>query len=420
LKVLIVGGGGREHAIAWKLSQSTQVTHILCIPGNGGTATMPKCQNLPLAVNDFEGIRRFAEVQGVSLTIVGPELPLANGIVDYFQEGGIPIFGPTKAAAQIEASKAWAKSLMTDAGIPTAQSAVFTDPGAAKNYVIAQGAPIVIKADGLASGKGVTVAGTVTEAIAAIDQILGGQFGQAGEKIVIEECLIGEELSVLAITDGLTIRPLLPARDYKRLQDGHLGPNTGGMGGYAPIPMATPELMAKIQAVILEPTMAALRDRGINYCGCLYAGLMITPKGEPQVIEFNSRFGDPETQVILPLLNTPLEDLMLACIEKRLDQMPPISWKPEASVCVILATRGYPEVATGGDIITGIKKAEDLGTAVFQAGTKIKNNTLVTTGGRTLGVTATANTLQEAIAIAYKAVPQIQYDGAYYRQDIGS
>jgi phosphoribosylamine---glycine ligase len=420
LKVLIVGGGGREHALAWKFAQSDKVTQILCIPGNAGTATMPKCQNFSFATSDFEGIRRIATVQGVALTVIGPEQPLAMGIADYFHEHNLPIFGPTQAAAQIESSKSWAKALMVSAGIPTAASATFTEPQSAKAYLRSQKIPIVIKADGLASGKGVTVATTLDQALNAIDQMFTGQFGSAGEKVLIEEYLAGQEVSILAVTDGVTIRPLMPAQDYKRLKEGNIGPNTGGMGAYAPSALMTPQLMAEIQSTILEPTIAALSDRSINYCGCLYAGLMISPEGKPKVIEFNARFGDPETQAILPLLNSPLEDLLLACVEKKLDQILPISWKPGASVCVVMASSGYPETQEIGKLISGIKKAEEGGAVVFQAGTKIKDKSLVSNGGRVLGVSATGKDMNEAISSAYRAVSHINYDGAIYRRDIGS
>ncbi|CAN1212617.1 phosphoribosylamine--glycine ligase [Tumidithrix helvetica PCC 7403] len=420
MKVLVIGNGGREHAIAWKLLQSPEITQVFCIPGNGGTATTPKCRNVSLSIDDFEGMLRFAQVQGVALTVVGPELPLSQGIVDFFHSAEAPIFGPTKKGAQIESSKAWAKELMQAAGIPTAASAVFRDAASAVAYVQQQGAPIVIKADGLASGKGVTVAMTLEQAEEAIAKIFSGQFGAAGEMVVIEEYLTGQELSVLAITDGLTIRPLLPAQDHKRLGDGDIGPNTGGMGAYAPAPIATPELMAKIQSKVLEPAIAALREKGIDYRGCLYAGLMITPGGEPMVIEFNCRFGDPETQAILPLLDTPLEKLLLACIERRLEKMPPIAWKPQASVCVVMAASGYPEKVELGKFITGLGKAEESGAVVFQAGTKLKNNSLITSGGRVLGVTATGENIQAAIASAYSAIESIDYDGAIFRKDIAS
>jgi phosphoribosylamine---glycine ligase len=419
LKALIVGGGGREHAMAWKIAQSDNISQIFCIPGNGGTATMPKCRNVSLFVDDLEGILRFAEVQGIGLTIVGPEVPLSMGIVDDFHAAGMPVFGPTKAGAQIESSKSWAKDLMLAAKIPTAASQVFTESALAKAYIQQQGVPIVIKADGLASGKGVTVAMTLEEAQLAIDRCFSGQFGDAGETVLIEEYLEGQEVSVLAITDGKTIRSLLPAQDHKRLGDGDTGPNTGGMGAYAPAPLATPELMAKIQTSVLEPAIATLRQQGIDYRGCLYAGLMVSPAGEPKVIEFNCRFGDPETQAILPLLDSPLDELMLACIQGRLDQMPPISWKSESSVCVVMAAAGYPEKTQNGQFITGIGKAEETGALVFHAGTKLQNNSLVTAGGRVLGVTATGRNLNEAIARTYTAVGHLNSEGLVYRRDIG-
>lgn len=420
MKVLVVGSGGREHALAWKLLQSPNIDRVFCIPGNGGTATMPNCQNVSLSIDDFEGMLRFAQVQGVGFTMVGPELPLALGIVDYFQAAESLIFGPTQEGAQIESSKAWAKTLMAEAQIPTAASATFNDLESAQAYVQKQGAPIVIKADGLASGKGVTVAMDIAEAIAALDRIFAGQFGSAGETVVIEEFMAGQELSVLAFTDGQTIRPLCPAQDHKRLGDGDTGPNTGGMGAYAPAPIATPELMAKVQSRVLEPAIAALRARGIDYRGCLYAGLMITPAGEPKVVEFNCRLGDPETQAILPLLDTNLDELILACIEGKLANFPPLKWKKQASVCVVMAAGGYPDKVDMGQFITGIGKAEDIGAFVFQSGTRLKNNALVTNGGRVLGVTALGDNICQAITNVYSAVDFIAYDGMYYRKDIAS
>ncbi len=420
MKVLVVGSGGREHALAWKLLQSPNIDRVFCIPGNGGTATMPNCQNVSLSVDDFEGMLRFAQVQGVSFTIVGPELPLALGIVDYFQAAEALIFGPNKEGAQIEASKSWAKTLMQEANIPTAASATFEDLQSAQAYVQQQGAPIVIKADGLASGKGVTVAMTLEEALEALDRIFAGQFGSAGETVVIEEFMTGQEVSVLAFTDGKTIRPLIPAQDHKRLGDGDTGPNTGGMGAYAPAPIATPELMIKVQQQVLEPAIAALSKRGIDYRGCLYAGLMITPEGEPKVVEFNCRLGDPETQAVLPLLDSDLGELLLACIEGKLSDFPEIQWKDQASVCVVMAAGGYPDKVETGHFITGIGKAEDAGASVFQSGTKLRNNAIVTNGGRVLGVTALGNDIRGAIANVYGAINFIAYDGMYFRKDIAS
>jgi phosphoribosylamine---glycine ligase len=419
VKVLVVGNGGREHALVWKLLQSDHVQNVTCVPGNGGTASMTRCRNLAMNMSDFEGMARFALVNGISLVVVGPEVPLANGIADFMKQQGLAVFGPNRVGAQIEASKAWAKDFMLEAGIPTAQSAVFTSADPAISYVHHQGAPIVIKADGLAAGKGVTVAATVEEAASAIADAFAGKFGQAGERIVIEECLTGQEVSILAVTDGLTIRPLVPAQDHKRIGEGDTGANTGGMGAYAPAPIATPALMERIQREILDPAIVTFQKRNINYCGVLYAGLMITPSGDPKVIEFNCRFGDPETQVVLPLLETPLHELLLACAQKRLADFPPLEWKSGAAACVVIAAEGYPDAYEKGKPITGIDQAEVQGGMVFQAGTQFKQQTLVTDGGRVLGVTALGDNFEGAIANAYDAVASIQFDGMYYRKDIG-
>ncbi|MBV8882752.1 MAG: phosphoribosylamine--glycine ligase [Chroococcidiopsidaceae cyanobacterium CP_BM_RX_35] len=418
MKVLVVGSGGREHAIAWKLLQSQQIEQVFCIPGNGGTASLQRCQNLPLLMDDFEGIGRLALVYDISLVVVGPEVPLALGITDYLQRQGLIVFGPTKAGAMIETSKSWAKALMQEAGIPTAQAAVFTEAEAAKSYVRAQGAPIVVKADGLAAGKGVTVAATVEQAKDAIDAIFQGQFGSAGKFAVVEECLTGQEVSVLALADGLTIRPLPPAQDYKRIGEGDTGENTGGMGACAPVPLS-PELMARIETEVLSRAIAALRARGIDYRGVLYAGLMILPNGDFKVLEFNCRFGDPETQVILPLLETPLEELLLACAQQRLSDLQPIAWKTGAAACIVLAAGGYPQAYQRGQVITGIAEAEALGAVGFHAGTQLQQQQLVTDGGRVLGVTGLGETFEQAITLAYTASNCIRFEGMYYRRDIG-
>jgi phosphoribosylamine--glycine ligase len=415
----VVGNGGREHALTWKLLQSPQVQQVVCVPGNGGTATLERCRNMSWGMDDFEAMARFALVNNIGLVVVGPEAPLAAGITDFLTQQELKVFGPTQAGAQIESSKAWAKALMQEANIPTAASAVFTDASSAKDYVRSQGAPIVVKADGLAAGKGVTVAETVAAAESAIDHCFSGQFGAAGRQVLIEEFLAGQEVSILAVTDGLTIRPLLPAQDHKRIGAGDTGENTGGMGSYAPAPIATPDLMQRIQQEILEPTIKVLRDRKIDYRGVLYAGLMITPEGDPKVIEFNCRFGDPETQAILPLLETPLEKLLLACAERKLDQFPPLKWKAGASACVVLASEGYPGRYPKGLEISGIEAAEATEAVVFHAGTKLKQQTLVTDGGRVLGVTAVGDTFESAIDLAYRAVDRIQFEGMYYRPDIG-
>lgn len=419
VKVLVIGNGGREHALAWKLLQSKQVERVFCAPGNGGTATLERCENVCVTVDDFEGISQVAKKEDISLVVVGPEVPLAKGITNYLQDKGLMVFGPSKMGAQIEASKAWAKALMQEAGVPTAKAAVFTEIAAAKSYVKSQGVPIVVKADGLAAGKGVVVAQTIAEAEAALDAIFGGQFGSAGNFVVIEECLVGQEVSVLALTDGLTIRPLLPAQDHKRIGEGDTGENTGGMGAYAPTPIATPAMMARVQAEVLEPTIAALRAKGIDYRGVLYAGLMVAPNGEFKVLEFNCRFGDPETQVILPMLDTPLEELLLACVQQRLGAMDTIAWKTGASATVVAAAGGYPGEYTKGMEITGINDAQATGAIVFHAGTKFDASQLRTDGGRVLNVTAIGDDFEQALNRAYTGITKINFDGMYYRRDIG-
>jgi phosphoribosylamine---glycine ligase len=414
VKILVVGNGGREHAIVWTLLQSPQVTQVLCVPGNGGTAIMDRCQNLSFRMDDFGGIARFAEVNGVALVVVGPELPLSLGITDYLQNRNIPVFGPTRAGAQIESSKTWAKSIMEEARVPTPRSATFTDLNTARAYIEQQGAPIVVKADGLASGKGVVVAETLQDALSAVELL----FAQGYGKLLLEEYVTGQEISVIALTDGKTIRPLLPAQDHKRIGDGDTGANTGGMGAYAPAPLATPALMKRIQYEVLEPTLATLKRRGIDYRGVLYAGLMITPDGDPKVLEFNCRFGDPETQAILPLLTTPLVELLLACVEQRLAALTPIEWKPAVSTCVTIAAQGYPGSYERGKVIGGIDSAKTDSTIVFHAGTKIDRNRLVTDGGRVLGVTSIAPDFVTAIDRVYQGVRLITFEGMYYRQDI--
>jgi phosphoribosylamine---glycine ligase len=414
VKILVIGSGGREHAIAWKLLQSPKVTQVLCVPGNGGTAKLDRCQNLSFRIDDFAGITRLIETNGVRMVVVGPEVPLARGIVDHLQEKRIPVFGPVQAGARIESSKSWAKEMMLKAGVPTAKSETFTNSEAAKEYVRAQGAPIVVKADGLASGKGVVVAETVVEAETAIDQL----FAQGFKLLVIEEFLTGEELSVLAITDGITITPLLPAQDHKRIGDGDTGSNTGGMGAYAPAPIGTPQLMARVQKEVLEPMLKAFQDEGIDYQGILYAGLMVYPDGDFGVLEFNCRFGDPETQAILPLLETPLLDLFTACIERKLANIMPLTWYPAVATCVVVSAQGYPNNFSKGQPITSVATPVN-NTIIFQAGTQFVQGQLVTDGGRVLGVTAFASNFAESISLAYQAIDTVHFDGMYFRRDIG-
>lgn len=391
---------------------------MVCVPGNGGTATLPHCRNLPLNSDDFEGIARFALVNNLELVVVGPEQPLAGGIIDYLQSQGLKAFGPCQAGAQIEASKAWAKALMVEAGIPTAKAEVFTDEAAALAYLKQEGAPIVVKADGLAAGKGVTVAHTLEEATQAVIDAFSGRFGEAGHQIVIEDYMTGQEASVLAITDGQTVLPLVPAQDHKAIGEGDTGPNTGGMGAYAPTPVVTPEILARVQAEVLEPAIATLRNRGIDYRGVLYAGLMITPEGVPKVVEFNCRFGDPEAQAVLPLLETPLEEVMLACITGQLDALE-LHWRSGAAACVVVAAEGYPGSYPKGMEIAGLEEAVATGALVFHAGTRRKGDSIVADGGRVLGVTGLGDTFEVAIANAYTAIDKLCFEGMYYRRDIG-
>lgn len=415
MKILVVGSGGREHALAGQLLQSDTVEKVFCTPGNGGTAVLKNCENVAIAVDDFEGILKLIQEKAVDLVVVGPELPLSLGITDYLQPHQINIFGPDKAGATIEASKSWAKDLMIAGGIPTAKSATFTDRERAKNYILQEGAPIVVKADGLAAGKGVIVAMSQDEALEAIEEL----FAQNFSKIVIEEFLTGQEVSVLALTDGKTIRPLIPAQDHKQIGEGDTGANTGGMGAYAPTPLVNDELGDRITKEILEPTLKELQKRGIDYRGVLYAGLMITPEGDPKTLEFNCRFGDPETQAVLPMLKTPLAEVLLACAQQRLADLPPLQWHDGSAVCVVIAAGGYPASYEKGKVITGIAEAETEGVTVFHAGTKLLDQKILTDGGRVLGVTSRGADFKSAIASAYQAVEKIKFDKMYYRRDIG-
>lgn len=420
MKAIVVGSGGREHALAWKLLDSPNVSEVICMPGNGGTALLKGCTNVDIAATDADAIAQYTTQHNIAFVLVGPEQPLAEGLADALTQQGIKVFGPNKAGAQIEASKAWAKALMAEASVPTAASAVFTEVEGAIAYIQSQGAPIVIKADGLAAGKGVTVAMEIEDAITATKSAFSGQFGAAGERVVIEEFLTGQEVSVLAVTDGKTIRALLPAQDHKQVGEGDTGPNTGGMGAYCPTPIMPDELLASVQTDVLEPTLKALQNRGIDYRGIIYAGLIVTPEGEPKVIEFNCRFGDPETQVVLPLLETPLDEIVLACCEQRLADLPPLQWKNAAAACVVMAAAGYPGAYEKGLKIKGIEKADAEGdTVIFHAGTTVMDGVVTSNGGRVLGVSAVALDFESAIALAYSAIDKIDFPGSYYRRDIG-
>ena len=416
MNILVIGGGGREHALAWKLSQSPKADRLYAIPGNPGMAEIAECV-AGISIEDNAALVRFAREHEIGLAVVGPEVPLTNGAVDAFAAAGIKAFGPTKPAAEIEGSKAFSKGLMKKYGIPTAKYEVFTDAEKARTYVREEGAPIVIKADGLAAGKGVIVAMTLAEAMAAIDEIMEDQaFGQAGSRVVIEEFMEGEEVSILTFTDGSVIRPMVSSQDHKRAYDGDEGPNTGGMGTYAPAPAATADVVTVVQKTILEPTIAAMQQEGRTYKGCLYAGLMITKEG-PKVVEFNARFGDPETQVVLPLLESDLVDIMLACVDGTLAAQD-IRWSKGAAVCVVMASGGYPKSYQKGYGITGLAEAKAAGNLVFHAGTAEKDGRVVTAGGRVLGVVAKAEDIRSAVNQAYAGVKKIQFKDVHYRNDI--
>ena len=412
MNILVIGSGGREHALFWKLSESPQTERIYAIPGNPGMGEMTD-----IAVTDNAAILQFAKEKDIGLVVVGPEVPLMNGLVDDLEAAGIPAFGPRANAAEIEGSKSFAKDLMKKYGIPTARYEVFAEAEAARAYIRSEGAPIVVKADGLAAGKGVVVAMTEQEALDAVDAIMEhNSFGDAGARVVIEEFMEGEEASLLAFTDGTVIRPMISAQDHKRAFDGDKGPNTGGMGTYAPAPVMTPELTERAVEEILKPTISAMEKEGRAYRGCLYLGLMITADG-PKVVEFNARFGDPETQVVLPLLDADLVQIMHACAGGTLADVP-IRWKDGAAVCVVLAAGGYPASYEKGNEIYGIGNAEKLGALVFHAGTAKKNGKIVTNGGRVLGVVGMGKDIASAVQSAYDAVDQISFKGEYHRKDI--
>lgn len=418
MKILIVGGGGREHALAWKIVQSPLVSAVLCAPGNPGIAAHAEC--IPVKVDDTEGLVALARERSIDLVVVGPENPLADGLVDAMGAAGIRAFGPSRAAAQLEASKVFAKEIMEKARIPTAGYAKFDRADAAITYVREHGAPLVIKADGLAAGKGVTVARTEDEAIAAIEAAMTeGAFGAAGNTVVIEECLEGEEASILAFSDGTTVRPMVSAQDHKPVFDGDAGPNTGGMGAYSPAPVVNDSMMGEIQRTILQPCVDAMAAAGTPYKGILYAGLMITPEG-PKVIEFNCRFGDPEAQVVLPRLASDLVPVLVSCCDGTLASAV-MDWDERPCVTVVMASPGYPGDYPKGLPITLDSPLDDLdnGGFLFHAGTATAEDTLVTAGGRVLTVTANGTTIPEAIERAYAAVAKVRFEGAHYRSDIG-
>ncbi len=417
MRVLVVGGGGREHAIVWKLARSPLVSRIIAAPGNAGISRL--AETAPIPAHDIEGLARLAEDKACDLTVVGPEVPLTLGIVDLFTERGLPVFGPTRSGAMIEGSKWFAKDLMSSAGVPTAKARVSSDPSEAVSFAREIGFPAVIKADGLAAGKGVVVVRDEGEAATAVDDaLLKHRFGDSGSSVVVEEFLEGEEVSILAFTDGRRFGMLVPSQDHKQAFDGDRGPNTGGMGAYAPTPFATAEVLHAVEQTIMGPILQELSGAGVDYRGVLYAGLMITSEG-PKVIEFNCRFGDPETQVVLPLLDGDLAEVMLAVVHGELDPSS-IRTMPGHAVCVVMASGGYPEKYKKGKVIGGVSEAEVMdGVMVFHAGTGFRNSSLVTAGGRVLGVVGTDGNLADAAARAYRAVDAITFDGERHRTDIG-
>jgi phosphoribosylamine--glycine ligase len=419
MKVLIIGNGGREHALAWKCAQSQDVDEVIVAPGNAGTAREPKVRNMPVSSGDIEALANLAQAEKVGLTIVGPEAPLVAGVVDRFNALGLPCFGPSAAAAQLEGSKAFTKDFLARHRIPTADYKTFSDLEPALAYIREQGAPIVIKADGLAAGKGVIVAMTLKEAeAAATDMLDGGTFGDAGARIVVEEYLDGEEASFIVVTDGKTVLPLATSQDHKARDEGDTGPNTGGMGAYSPAPVVTAEIEARIMSEVILPTLEGMREDGNPYLGFLYAGLMIMADGTPKVIEFNCRMGDPETQPILSRLKSSLTEICTATLEGTLDEVR-AEWDPRAALGVVLAAGGYPGSYDKGMPISGLDDADSDDQKVFHAGTRYDGETVVTSGGRVLCVVGLGDTVALAAARAYDAASKIHWDGMFSRSDIG-
>ncbi len=418
MKVLIVGGGGREHALAWKVAQSPRVTQVYVAPGNAGTGLEPRAENVDIAADDVPALLRFAERHKVDLTIVGPEAPLVLGIVDAFQAAGLRCFGPSKACARLEGSKAFTKDFLKRHGIPTAAYGTFTRATFDAAWVRAQKAPLVVKADGLAAGKGVVICATTDEAVATAEDMFAGRFGPAGDTVVVEEFLEGEEASFIAMVDGAHVLPLATSQDHKRRDDGDLGPNTGGMGAYSPAPVVTPRVHERVMNEVMWPSVRALAAEGTPYTGFLYAGLMIDEHGAPKVLEFNCRFGDPETQPILSRLRTDLTVLCEAALDGKLEQQD-IEWDPRAAVGVVLAAGGYPDTVRKGDIIFGLDAAADMPGKVFHAGTARLGRDIVTHGGRVLCAVGLGGTVRSAQEQAYELVNAIHWDGMQYRRDIG-
>ena len=419
MKVLVIGSGGREHALAWKAAKSDLVEKVFVAPGNAGTALEPGVENIDIGVSDLDALANFAEREKIGLTIVGPEAPLTDGLVDRFAEKGLRCFGPTQGAAQLEGSKAFTKDFLARHQIPTAVYETFTELEPAKAYIQKQGAPIVVKADGLAAGKGVILAQTEEEAIQAVQGMLSGEnFGDAGRKVVIEEFLTGEEASFIVMVDEKNILPLATSQDHKAVSDGDTGLNTGGMGAYSPAAVVTPEIYSRTMKEVIEPTVRGMEKEGHPYMGFLYAGLMIDQSGTPKVLEYNCRFGDPETQPILLRLKSDFIQLCLAALDQRLDEVS-AEWDDRASLGVVMAAGGYPESYTKGHVISGLPETEQKDLKVFHAGTKMQDGQVVTSGGRVLCVTALGDSVGDAQKKAYDMVGKIRWDGVYYRTDIG-
>ncbi|EPS3609957.1 TPA: phosphoribosylamine--glycine ligase [Vibrio cholerae] len=419
MQVLIIGSGGREHALAWKVAQNPQVDTIYVAPGNAGTALEHKVQNVNIGITDIPALVAFAQDKAIELTIVGPEAPLVIGVVDAFRAAGLPIFGPTQGAAQLEGSKAFTKDFLARHNIPTAAYANFTEIEPALAYVREKGAPIVVKADGLAAGKGVIVAMTLQEAEDAIqDMLAGNAFGSAGSRVVVEEFLDGEEASFIVMVDGENVLPMATSQDHKRVGDADTGPNTGGMGAYSPAPVVTQDVHDRVMREVIYPTVRGMAAEGNTYTGFLYAGLMIDSTGAPKVIEYNCRFGDPETQPIMMRLQSDLVELCQAAIAGKLDQVES-KWDPRASIGVVLAAGGYPSDYTKGEVISGLPTQESAGQKVFHAGTETQGDQVVTNGGRVLCATALGNTVLEAQQRAYQLADQIHWNGMFCRRDIG-
>ena len=417
MRVLVIGGGGREHALAWKLAQSPRVTQVYVAPGNAGTALEPRMRNAAIAADDVAGLVSFAREERIDLTIVGPEGPLVQGVVDAFAAGGLRCFGPVKAAAQLEGSKAYTKEFLARHGIPTAAYATFTRANFDPAWVRAQRAPLVVKADGLAAGKGVVICDTGAEAVATAQAMFAGRFGPAGDRVVIEEFLEGEEASFIAMVDGSHVLPLATSQDHKRLGDGDLGPNTGGMGAYSPAPVVTPAIHERVMREVMWPTVRGLAAEGTPYVGFLYAGLMIAADGTPKVLEFNCRFGDPETQPIMLRLQSDLTVLVEAALDGKLAGAV-IDWDPRAAVGVVLAAAGYPDTVRTGDAIHGLEAAAKLPGKVFHAGTARRDNEVVTSGGRVLCAVGLGDDVRAAQADAYALVSALHFEGMQFRRDI--